>query len=214
MESQFWHQRWALNQIGFHQAEIQPLLRQHWPQLKPAPGQGVLVPLCGKSRDLWWLQEQGQRVVGAELSPVAVQAFYAEAGVAAIATDHGDLQRWHAQEITLYCGDFFALQPADVADCQLLYDRAALIALPPPMRRAYATHLHALFPKGARLLLITMDYPASEMAGPPFSVGESEVRELFSSVKVLSSDDRLAANPQLAQRGVTRVFETAYLIEL
>lgn len=214
MESEFWHQRWASNQIGFHQAEIQPLLRQHWPRLRAAPGQGVLVPLCGKTRDLWWLQEQGQRVVGAELSPVAVEAFFAEAAVKAATTPHGDLQRWDGQEITLYCGDFFALRPADVADCQLIYDRAALIALPPAMRRAYANHLHTLFPQGARMLLISMDYPQTEMAGPPFSVGEAEVRELYKSVELLQSADVLAANPQLAQRGVTRVSETAYLVEI
>lgn len=214
MESEFWHQRWASNQIGFHQSEPNPLLRNYWSRLEPAPGQGVFVPLCGKTRDLWWLQEQGHHAVGVELSALAVEAFFAEAGAAAVRQDHGQLQRWHSQEITLFCGDFFALQPADVAACALIYDRASLIALPPAMRRDYAAHLRRLFPQGATMLLITLEYSPSAGNGPPFSVSDAEVRELYGSVELLASEDMLAANPQMGLRGVTRLHENTYRIAL
>ena len=36
--------------------------------------------------------------------------------------------------LALWCGDFFGLTADDVTDCVAVYDRAALIALPPPMR--------------------------------------------------------------------------------
>lgn len=214
MESQFWHQRWASNQIGFHQSETHPLLQRHWSSLDPKPGDGVFVPLCGKTRDLWWLKEQAQRPTGVELSPVAVEAFYAEAGVTAVHTGHGALERWSGGEITLFSGDFFALRPEDVADCKLIYDRASLIALPAAMRQAYAAHLRLLFPQGTRMLLIALEYSPSGASGPPFSVSDAEVRELFRSVEVLASDDMLAANPQFGQRGVTKLHEITYRIAL
>ncbi len=35
-------------------------------------GRRVLVPLCGKTPDLLWLAEQGNEIVGVELSEIAV----------------------------------------------------------------------------------------------------------------------------------------------
>mgnify|MGYP001582329041 FL=1 len=52
MDSQFWRERWARNQIGFHLPEVNPYLQRHWPRLALAQGAKVLVPLCGKSLDL------------------------------------------------------------------------------------------------------------------------------------------------------------------
>ncbi len=212
MQSEFWHERWQLQQIAFHQAEVHPLLAKLWPRLNPQAGDGVFVPMCGKTLDMRWLQEQGQRVVGVELSPLAVDAFFAEAGVTPVRTPHGALESVQAGDVTVYCGDFFALKPEDVAGCQLIYDRGSLIALPPQMRRDYVIHLRKLFPGGARILLVTFDYPPAEMQGPPFAVTDAEVREFYASVELLVSEDVFAANPQMGQRGLTRLQENAYLI--
>jgi len=55
MQADFWHQRWANNQIGFHQSRANPYLQRYWQQLNIVPGTRVLVPLCGKSLDMNWL---------------------------------------------------------------------------------------------------------------------------------------------------------------
>jgi len=81
MQPEFWLQRWQQGQIGFHRGEGMPLLERHWPALQVAPGGRVLVPLCGKSLDMHWLAAQGHRVLGVEISPLAVQQFFAEAGL-------------------------------------------------------------------------------------------------------------------------------------
>ncbi|WP_049794603.1 hypothetical protein [Methylomonas methanica] len=78
MDQAFWHQRWQQNQIGFHAVEFNLHLQNHWPTLHIHKGAKVLVPLCGKSQDILWLMAQGYQVTGVELSPVAVQAFFAE----------------------------------------------------------------------------------------------------------------------------------------
>ena len=52
MNPEFWHQRWAGHQIGFHQSTPTPLLLKHWPALGIAPGATVFVPLAGKSLDM------------------------------------------------------------------------------------------------------------------------------------------------------------------
>ena len=81
MQPDFWHQRWADQQIGFHQSTPTPLLLKHWSVLGIAPGATVFVPLAGKSLDMAWLAAQGHRVLGVELSQRAVDDFFAEHGL-------------------------------------------------------------------------------------------------------------------------------------
>ena len=76
MEPQFWQERWAINQIGFHLSEVNPYLPRLWPSLNLPEEAKVLVPLCGKSLDLNWLTSQGHRVLGVEFSEKAVLAFF------------------------------------------------------------------------------------------------------------------------------------------
>jgi thiopurine S-methyltransferase len=89
MEPAFWQKRWADNQIGFHQAQVNPYLQTYWPQLQLAPASRVLVPLCGKSLDLAWLAGQGYRVLGVELSRQAVEDFFREHGLDADVLQQG-----------------------------------------------------------------------------------------------------------------------------
>lgn len=69
-----------------------------------------------------------------------------------------------------------------MADCAALYDRAALIALPPPMRERYAAQLQRILPPTVQGLLITLDYDQAQMSGPPFAVGDDEVQRLLGGV--------------------------------
>ena len=74
MEPDFWLQRWREHRIGFHRDEVMPLLVQHWPALKVPRGTRVFVPLCGKTLDMAWFAQQELRVLGADLSPLAIRA--------------------------------------------------------------------------------------------------------------------------------------------
>src|SRR3546814_12861307 len=68
---------------GFRRPAAQsPLLEKHWPSLGLATGSRVFVPLCGKSLDMAWLAARGHRVLGVELSPLAVGQFFDENGLA------------------------------------------------------------------------------------------------------------------------------------
>lgn len=213
MESTFWHDRWARNQIGFHLPEVNPYLQRHWPGLGLVGGARVLVPLCGKSLDLMWLAQQGCQVLGVELSEKAVEEFFQEQCLAAQVSQRGSFKVYQAGTIELWCGDFFELSREDVAGCAALYDRAALIALPPLMRERYAAHLQAIAPQVQSGLLISLDYEQALKAGPPFAVSDEEVRRLLAGrwrLSVLEQRDILAESPKFAQGGVTRLEERVY----
>jgi thiopurine S-methyltransferase len=213
MEQSFWHARWQANEIGFHQAEINAHLQNYWPTLHVEAGGCVFVPLCGKSRDMLWLAGQGQRVLGVELSPIAVADFFAENALAFSAQADARFVRRQADEITLLEGDFFDLTDADMGGVTAVYDRAALIALPPPLRKRYAEHMAALLSPGVPVLLITLDYPPQEMDGPPFAVSATEVEALFTGafhIESFGSRDILAENLRFQARGLTRLQEQVY----
>lgn len=213
MQHDFWHQRWADNQIGFHQDKPTPLMLKHWPTLGLAPGSRVFVPLAGKSLDMVWLAANGHRVLGVELSQLAVDAFFAGLGVEPSVRESRYGRHHEAGGIELICGDAFALDEAALADCAGVFDRAALIALPPPMRERYVGELYARLPRGCRGLLITLEYPQHEKAGPPFSVVEDEVRERYAAhwdVELLERRDILDQQPKFAEEGVTALDTVVY----
>lgn len=213
MQAEFWLERWERGEIGFHLDDINPYLRQFWPQLQVPIGSRVLVPLCGKSLDMLWLRDHGYRVVGVELSQLAVEAFFREAGLVPAIRQSGDFLHYSAGDIEVFCGDFFALTAADVPGLAAVYDRASLIALPPELRTLYARHLSVLLPRDAISLLITMDYSQQQMQGPPFAVAETEVHQLYAGlaeVQALAVFDVLAVNERFRQRGLTRMHEHVY----
>jgi thiopurine S-methyltransferase len=162
-----------------------------------------------------WLRRCGHPVVGIELSEQAISGFFEAQQLTPRRTAHGALERWEAGGYRLYCGDFFALTPRDLAGCSATFDRAALIALPAAMRLRYALHLSQLLMPGTQTLLVTMCYPQAQMTPPPHSVCEVEVRSIYGShfsVQLLASRNTLEDEPRLRARGLQQLFEQSYLL--
>ena len=217
MKKEFWLERWERSEIGFHQDEINPYLVQYWPELPCLRGSEVFVPLCGKSMDMVWLRQQGNFVLGVELSAIAVRNFFHEQGMSPERVSGGKFDNYIADGICLSCGDFFDLRKEDMAQVNAVYDRASLVALPPNMRESYARHLVDILPRGTQILLVTFDYPQSEMQGPPFAVSVNEVEALYgkyADIRLLAQEDALVQNPRFKQRGVTRMEESIFLLTL
>ncbi|HET9047998.1 MAG TPA: thiopurine S-methyltransferase [Chiayiivirga sp.] len=198
MNPEFWRQRWREGRIGFHRTEVMPLLERHWPSLGVAPGCRVLVPLCGKSLDMAWLAARGHQVLGVDVSELAIEQFLSEHHLEAQVHRSAMGTHYRAGAIELICGDAFALDASTLSSCTALYDRAAMIALPPDLRHRYVESVYSRLPQGDCALLITLEYPQPEKDGPPFSVDEPEVRARLTpawTVEVLERRDILAHEP-------------------
>jgi len=163
-----------------------------------------------------WLAERGYTVVGAELSELAVDEFFAERGVQPdVRETAGFIVKSH-DAITLWCGDFFALDRRALPPIDALYDRAALVALPNDMQPRYAAKIAELLPTERQVLLIGLDYNEREMSGPPFAIPQPRVHALFEpdfEVDVIDVRDGLAKADHLVKRGVTRLEETTYILK-
>jgi thiopurine S-methyltransferase len=213
MDADFWLQKWQEGQIGFHRHDVMPLLQKHWPSLGLPETSRVLVPLCGKSLDMHWLAAQGHRVLGVELSPLAVTQFFAEAGLDPVRTTSRYGEHFSAGPIEILLGDAFGLDQALLADVAGVYDRAALIALPPNLRLRYRDTVYASLPTGCQGLLITLEYPQAEKAGPPFSVEAPDVDALFATSwrhTLLERRDILDQEPRFREEGLSALETAVY----
>ena len=184
-----WIERWEKGHIGWHESGGNAPLKKHW----RASGKHVLVPFCGKSRDLLWLAEQGNEVSGVELSELAARAFFDENDLK-YTVNTGTLKAFCATErrITVYCGDYFALQ-AGPFDAH--FDRGALIALPEDRRPAYVAHTNSLLSESAAQFVITLEYDQSVADGPPFSVRADEVRRYWPKLRRIAEKDDIENCP-------------------
>jgi thiopurine S-methyltransferase len=221
MELDFWIERWDNNEIGFHQDQINPYLAYFYgvkgPAVELRHKLNVFVPLCGKTKDMLWLSQNGYKVFGIECSERAVKDFFEENALNYKHAEKDQHALYQSQDlpavIEVLQGDFFKLQPADMAGITDIYDRASLIALPTEMRERYAKKMVELQQPGIRTLLVTLTYDQSEMNGPPFSVSEEDVHKLYAdnfSIQKLCFKDIIEDEPKMQQRGLTSLVETVY----
>lgn len=192
MEPDFWLEKWQKNQLAFHEGAPNTLLTAHFAELGIPAGGTIFVPLCGKTQDMIWLRAQGCRVVGAELSRLAVEQFFAENGLTPAVTKTGWFERFEAEGIVILLGDLFELDDATLGPVDAIYDRAALVALPEKMRARYAAYLHALTDRAPQLL-VTFEYDQTLINPPPHSVTEAEVRRLYDAAYDLTLAEERAA---------------------
>jgi len=155
------------------------------------------VPLCGKTLDMLWLHQQGYKVLGVELSEKAVIAFFEENNLPYEANASGSLQLFtgvdKAAGIRILAGDMFAMDNAQTAGVSALFDRAAMVAMPPEMRPQYVDKLAALLPSAATGILIRR-----ELLTPHYTL---------SVLEHLVGPDRLG---NLQERGLDTLEEHVY----
>jgi len=178
MDIDFWHQKWEKNEIGFHMGKANPMLVKHLHKMSLTKGSRIFLPLCGKTLDISWLLSEGFRVVGSELSEVAIEQLFIELGAEPQLSKSGTLKLFSAENIDIFCGDIFDLSNETLGMVNAIYDRAALVALPKVMRDQYTAHLRKIT-NTAPQLLISFEYDQNLMEGPPFSVSNDEVKQHY-----------------------------------
>ncbi len=209
MNAAFWRDVWRQGRTRFHEGRPNRFLERSISRY--VARRRVLVPLCGKSEDLTLLAARGHEVVGVELSELAVRAFFDEHGLAPAVTRQGPCSVFRAGGVEIVLGDFFDVSPDLVRAPDAFYDRAAAIALPPELRARYVGHLRALLAGSPRGLLVTLEYAAGALEGPPFSIDARETRALWAGAPVEELERGRAELARLDDRGVAAT-EACYWI--
>lgn len=146
----------------------------------------VLVPLCGKSDDLFWLAQAAglKRVIGIESSSVAIKSLLKDYEYTRI-TENIECYSTLAGKITIYCGDLFDdnMNPALLGGpVDYIWDRAAIVALHWKDHERYVSKLLSFqgtpVGKGKYDWLIGA-YWHTQHRGPPFDVDLAHLRHIF-----------------------------------
>ncbi|WP_067519125.1 thiopurine S-methyltransferase [Endozoicomonas ascidiicola] len=209
-----WQAFWKNNDIGFHLDQPNPLLVKHWPKIRAMPGNMVFVPLCGKTLDMVELHQQGHFVLGAELSDIAVEAFFAEQKLKSNRQKAGEHEYWSSDNLAIIHGDFFTLTESSVP-ARFVYDRAALVALPPKMQEQYVAQLLRIAPDIEQILLLTIEYDHPENIAPPYVITPDRVHELFGEhfeIDLLESKDTRPSDKK-QKMGLSVITEHAFKLD-
>ena len=210
MEASFWHQKWQRGEIAFHQSQANALLVTHFEKLNLTKGCRVFLPLCGKTLDIAWLLASGYRVVGAELSEIAINELFQSLNLKPQVAKIGTLMHYSAVDVDIFVGDIFDLSAQTLGLVNAIYDRAALVALPAELRKKYASHLSGIT-NVASQLVITYEYNQALIDGPPFSVSEVELKQCYGTAYSMTALETKDVGGGM--KGKAASTETAWLLQ-
>jgi thiopurine S-methyltransferase len=206
-----WKKSWNNGKTGFHLSEANPSLVEYAHLF--AENSSILFPLCGKSLDMHFLMEAHHTIIGVELVSQAITEFFTEWKV----QPKREKNKYSHDGITIIESNIFNVQQQNLPVIDAVFDRAALIALPPHIRPQYANHLLSLLKDKGKILLISYDMPRDQEIGPPFPARKNDIPNLFcnaSSVTLLKEIYKTAKDePRLVQRGMDWSKEHVWLIE-
>lgn len=245
-----WFDRWNSNQLGWHLKSVNPALLKYLPdvlgRLKKDVNISVFVPLCGKTLDMVYLATTlSAKVVGVEGVPKAIDEFIIEnPSLQIIKPTLGErneppkFSRYLGTNIELLTGDFFKLLPEDVSSIastaaqgepqlfDLVWDRGSMVAIEPKLRDTYVKVLSRLVRPGGIILLSAFDRRSgteeAKKGGPPFSLNETQIRELYEkelwveSVTFLGEKDDMEEEDwkkRWTEAGLTEMLEVYFIIQ-
>ncbi|AKT44086.1 hypothetical protein [Chondromyces crocatus] len=205
MQAEFWFDSWERGgfHTSFHRRDIHPFVETHTPGERFV-GSRVLVPLCGKTNDMLYYRQFARHVIGVELVEKAILQFFEDNGLDYVQNG----SRFESDRLTILCADFMDLTPEDVGPIDLVYDRAALVAMPLEMRLNYIRAVDRLTPVGAQQLLNTIEYDPV-LPSAPFSIAPEEVAAYYADAYDV---DHLEA-VVIPQHGMVRRWGLRFLIE-
>lgn len=211
MELSYWQSRWRKGNTGFHMQNGYPGLHNHWDSLPIPDSPSVLVPLAGKSDDMRWIAEQGSNVTAVEISEIAIRQFFESLGKTPGVSSYADFKIYTSEKITIWCGDFLKLPAARMPVFDLIYDKAALVALPLQMRKKYVKKILSLAGPATSILLHGFSYNQQEMNGPPFSVPEKEVEGLYGNEFTITLLEKNSLNKENYQKFKKRGLDSHFI---
>jgi thiopurine S-methyltransferase len=142
---------------------------------------------------------------------------------------NGSMETYHGKSIKLLRGDFFDTDDHDTGgQFDSIFDRASMVAIRPELRTEYVETIGKLVKPGGSILLVTVDRregtDSAIKAGPPFSVNEGDVRNLYESLSWVESVTKIeeidefenepGSKARWESMGLRSLYELCFLIKI
>jgi len=167
-----WEQRFQDNSTPWERNGLHPAAQDWVAAGVLSAGRRVLIPGCGRSREVVHFARLGMQVTGFDLSSTAIQW----------QADVLDRAGLHAELVE---GDGLAWTPA--APLDLIYEQTFLCAIPPRLRETYEACAHRWLKPGGRFLALFMQ--KDERGGPPYGCSLEAMHELFPADRWIWPED-------------------------
>ena len=164
MDENFWIEKWKKGKIPFHVDEVSPYLMKYFSLLSDQKDllgvEHALVPLCGKTKDIIWLSDQGLKTTGVELSSQAIEQFFSENKLRFRNNINEKFDNYECldKKIKMVLGNFFKLNSKDIGPIDFIYDYKAYLAIPKEMRKQYVSKLNVFLSAHGHILLLVFDF--------------------------------------------------------
>jgi thiopurine S-methyltransferase len=189
MNNEHWLERWKEKNIGFHEDKVNSLLIKHFKNLNLSRNSKIFIPLCGKTLDISWFLSLGHDVMGVELSELAVIELFEELNITPKIQEVNGMIHYSSQGIDIFVGDVLHVTSEMLGKIDVIYDRAALVALHKDVRIKYTKHLRELS-NTAPQLLFCCEYDQNIMKPTPFSIEADEIKEHYENHYKINLLDR------------------------
>jgi thiopurine S-methyltransferase len=176
-----WKKRWDTGMTRWHQPDVYWALQKYGGDYIHKESR-VLVPLCGKTVDIAYLTTKAKEVIGVEGVLQGVQEFMQENPNLQMeaAESKSIFDCFRGDKICLFCGNFFHFGPAVAGKFDVIWDRAAMVAINPIHREEYVQVLGSVLKPGGVILLSGYVRPNGDVKlGPPFTLNKDQVLHLF-----------------------------------
>jgi thiopurine S-methyltransferase len=176
-----------------------------------------------------YLAKFGIETIGVEGIAKACEEFMAENPELRMSKSSKPLKtfdEYSGKSITLLKGDFFELPTVATNKFDAVWDRASIVAIDPSMRTKYVQVMGDVIKPGGRILASTLwrkaGTPEGVARGPPFSVSNENIQELYGSQPWVESIEQLdeidimlgPGAPRWRAQGVTEFRELVFLIKV
>ncbi|XP_066270203.1 probable thiopurine S-methyltransferase [Branchiostoma lanceolatum] len=160
---------WGWNELKpgdnpcFHMPQVHPSLIKHIDRLTGGrEGLRFLLPLCGKSLDMKWLQEKGHTVVGVEFVEKAAQHFFEDHGIEPTVSEEpsiggGKHYKGLDGKISMYICNYFDFNSDVCGQFDAVWDRGSLMAMEVRDQKRYVDLTKSLMKPDARYMMETFE---------------------------------------------------------
>ncbi|KAI7835070.1 thiol methyltransferase 1 [Kickxella alabastrina] len=170
--NKMWFNLWDVGTTKWDKGDVSPALHEliEEKKWKLPEGQGI-VPGCGRGYDAMYLASPSLHMVGADISPIAVEA----------ATKLRNEKKIPGSLVEFKTLDFFKFDVPD-GKYQVAYDYTFFCALHPSMRADWGARYADIMAPGGHLiaLMFPLDKsPESRECGPPFLLSEADYHRVL-----------------------------------
>ena len=177
----YWNNRWKDGDIPWHCSVPNPYILKYFDLLTNGSTEhkSILIPLCGKSKDMLSFYEKGLSVIGVELSQKAVKEFFTDHNLSYTVKKFPSYDEYCNDDgrIKIFCCEFFDF---NVSCCggelfDYLWDFRAIVAIHPELHQKYINHIHSLLKPSGKGLLECFEYEFLDPVRPPVSISKEKL---------------------------------------